>query len=183
MEGTPVQELSCIAMNYETQNVIRVYHNFAYCPKYLDKWARRHIHGLDTSVFSSIAFENEDALCKDFKEWTSSFSNIVEMYANCPRKENTLLGLDIKDIGLPVWSERVKHKYHNVPNMLKERNESFFMGFDECCHSMYHRLYRPSYKVFLHTPCQIAKWQSGYHCSLADSFELFLYYCENFNKL
>ena len=176
-EGGPIQELSAIAMSPSKNTIVNIYHNFGFCSSDTDVWARKHIHGLDPEILIDIAFPNESLLIKDFKTWLSQF-HVINAYGNNTFRESCKLNLSITDIGLPLWSERVKHNYHKIPNQYKLYNEPFnFLA----CDSERHRLYvRPNVSL-CRTLCQKAKALHGWHCSLADVFELYLFYCENWS--
>ena len=175
MEGTPVQELSALMMDIKQECIIAAYHRHAYCSPTMDRWCRSNIHGLDPDVLKEIGFPNEDELFNDFKIWFQKFTHVEKAYANNPRKETRFLSIPVTDIELPVWSERVKFMYHNIPNRFKEDNQSLFMNINIICNTKYHGLFSPS-RVRCRTPCQVAKSKASHHCSLADVSELFLYY-------
>lgn len=176
MEGTPVQELSALAMSTTDCVVINGYHNYAYCSINEDKWSRNHVHGLDPHMLQEYGFSNEQDLIKNFLVWYHSFPNIVKTFSNDPSKEAKLLHIEIEDIRLPVWSERIKHRYHKLPNSFKEDSDCIFMELDLCCDREMHRLYSKPLNVKFNTLCQRARWNAGYHCSLADVCEMFLFY-------
>ena len=180
MEGTPVQELSAVAMDMSDKVAIDIYHKYAYCPPHKDKWARRHIHGLDPFLLKEYGFRCEDELLEDFRKWLSQFPNINTMYANNPTKEKSYLKMDIKDIGLPVWSERVKHRYHKIPNALKEDNDCIFMQLGVYCHLDIHSKFCYSPPPLTDSANHLAKANSSFHCSLCDVSELYLYYRQEY---
>ena len=80
------------------------------------------------------------------------------------------------DIGLPVWSERVKRPYHIIPNRLKEDNEVLFMDINVVCDTRYHNSFSSPPHWKRNTPCQVAKSKCSFHCSLADVSEMYLFY-------
>ena len=176
-EGSPIQELSAIAMDVVTGHIVDVYHHFAYCPTERDWWARRHVHGLNPLYLQHIGFESEPALVQDFRCWLRRF-NVLKVIGNDARTEAEKLNLRIYDIGLPEWSVRVLHMYHKIPNVLKTQNISF--NCNARCHSDYHSYYLQPTVDFKLPPNQLARVEHGYHCSLADVFELYYYYCEQF---
>lgn len=68
--------------------------------------SRLHVHGLNTNFLNHHGFPDEEALIQDFKEWLSP-KDVMTMYANDPTKENNILNLNIKDIGISPWADRV----------------------------------------------------------------------------
>ena len=176
MEGTPVQELSALAMDVRDNVVIAAYHEYAYCPPHKDRWARRHIHGLDPDLLKKHGFSHEDDLFEDFRKWLTSFPKIQTIYANNPTKERRALKLDILDIGLPVWAERRLGSYHRVPNALKEDGDYLFMELEVCCHPDFHSLFEYTPMTDPSNINQVAKASGIYHCALCDVAELFLFY-------
>ena len=176
-EGSPIQELSAIAMNVVTRRIVDVYHNYAYCPNEQDWWARRHIHGLNPIYLMYIGFESEPALVEDFRCWLRRF-NILKLIGNDAHIEAEKLNLTIFSIGLPEWSIHVKYNYHKIPNVFKNHNISF--DSKARCHSEYHSHYLQQTINFKWSPNQLARVEHGYHCSLDDVYELYYYYCEQF---
>ena len=138
---------------------------------------RKHLHGLNPSYLINIGFENEQSLIEDFKQWLCGFS-IQKLIGNNPRNEMQKLNLHIFDIGLPQWHIRVRYNYHKIPNVLKNYNLSF--DSSTSCSSEYHSCYLQPHVNFSLTPNELARIEHGYHCSLADVYELYYFYCENF---
>ena len=172
-----MQELSGVAMCMVNKNVVDVFHNYAYCPWDQDGWSRKHIHGLNPDLLVDSAYANEHLLIDAFLTWLSKF-NVFIIYANNPRSESIKLGLTICDIGLPDWAERVKHDYHTIPHFYKMNNEDYDLNIS--CHDIMHSCYETT-PIYSHmTPNQIAKAKHGWHCSLADAFELYLFYLSEF---
>ena len=87
-----MQELSAIAMNNVTYQIVSVFHKHAFCNPEDDAWSRVNIHGLNPDFLKDYGFLNEDALIIDFKKWLQSF-DIVCMYANNPNRERRLFAL------------------------------------------------------------------------------------------
>ena len=88
-EGEPVQELSAIAMDSCSYQIVSVYHQHAKCDPNADSWARKHIHGLNQQYLQDYGFSNECALLIDFKRWLAAF-NVVSTFCNDPTKEKKL---------------------------------------------------------------------------------------------
>ena len=171
-EGEPAQELSGIAMDNETYEIISVFHHHAACDPTLDNWSRRNIHGLNVKCLSDYGLENEECLAIAFQRWLKTF-DVKCMYANDPCKERRLLKNDrIVDALLPRWEDRVNTPYHAVASRFKElcipinnvRCTSFIHNARAC--SVSRHLNRTQTLKLLH----------GYHCSLYDSYELYLQY-------
>lgn len=166
-EGIPIQELSALVVS--GKNIVNSYHNYAWCPPNKDIWSRKNIHGLNPNFLYHNGFPNETILIQDFRKWLSLF-NVDKIYVNgFSKHEQIKLDVSIIDIGLPEWSERIKHDYHNIPNSCKKLN-----------HSEAHNCYVSSGNISkCNTPSQQAKISHGWHCSLMDVYELYLFYLES----
>ena len=170
MEGSPSQEISAIHMNALTKQIVDVYH--AHANTYEDdSWARRYIHGLNMSFLERHGFRDEIALITNFKDWLSS-KNIMSIYANDPTKEAKLLNINISDIRLPPWAKRVYQSYHQMANDFKR---DFVPIMDKRCCPKAHNMYQ-RYPIKRLSATEIAKREHGFHCSLYDAYELYLYY-------
>ena len=156
------------------KNIIAVYHKYAMCPPFADAWARLHLHGLNVSYLAKHGLKDEATLLCDFKRWLDQFE-VVTMYANNPTRELEKLDLSIVDIGLPPWAERVHHSYHKTPQDHKWTSRPFcHITCNNHVHSDY--VYRSYHDCRTYT--QKVKAAHGFHCSLADVHELYLYYLE-----
>ena len=175
-----MQELSALVMDVRDNVVIAAYHEHAYCPPHKDQWARKHIHGLDPDLLKQHGFKCDDELFEDFHKWLTAFPKIQAYFANNPTKEKQALKLEIQDIGLPVWSERRKQRYHRIPNALKEDGDYLFMEHDVCCHPDFHSKFQYTPVTKPYSENQIAKASETYHCSLSDVTELFLFYRDHY---
>ena len=170
-EGEPVQELSAIAMDNETHRIVSVYHKHADCDPSLDFWARQNIHGLNVKYLSQCGFPNETVLIADFEKWLQSL-NIKCMFANNPAKERHMLPkYEVFDILLPPWEKRIDMSYHEVANRFKELNLPVSSAQ---CSTYIHNQYCRS--RFFTTNSQVLKSLHGYHCSLFDCYEMYLFY-------
>ena len=163
----------------DTLQICAVYHKFAACEPFQDMWSRRYIHGLDFGRLYQHGFTNEQELLCDFKSWLSQF-NVQDIYANNCVRERQLLNMNVKDVGLPNWVERVKHRYHNIPQFCKKYGQPIF---NVICDEDNHRIFQrrdilPSMKL-----CDKLKYAHGYHCSLADVYELYLFYEQLFDDV
>ena len=166
-EGEPVQELSAIAMDNWSYQIVSVYHEHAKCDPNADSWARKHIHGLNQQYLQDHGFSNECALLIDFKRWLAAF-NVVCIFCNDPTKEKKLFpNLIINDILLPPWDSRVNQHYHEVTKRFKELSVPILNV--RCSRYIHNQCFFPPY---LNT----AKVMFGHHCSLYDSYQLYLFY-------
>ena len=176
-EGEPWQELSCIVISPKQKNIVAVYHKYAACDPFADPWARLHIHGLSTSYLLKYGLKDEKTLIVDFKRWLKQF-HVIIMYANNPAREQDKLRLPMLDIGLPQWIDRVHHSYHQIPQMYKMSSKPF-------CHITCNNHVHSEYVYRNFTDCttylQKVKADHGFHCSLADVHELYLFYLENYS--
>ena len=170
LEGEPAQELSAIAMNAESRQVIDTYHAYAYTHK-PDEWSRCHVHGLNPNFLKENGFSDESALVKDFKCWLRG-KDILVTYANNPIKEIKLLNLPIKDMALPQWSERAAHFGYQTALAFKKKHVPVF---NKICPQGAHSNFS-SYPVYRNTYTEHVKKDFGHHCSLYDAFSLYLFY-------
>lgn len=170
IEGQTAEELSAIEMNINSRQIVDVYHAYAQSHD-SDDWARRHIHGLSPSFLKSHGFPNEAALINNFKQWLRG-KDILVMYANDPQKEKSLLNLPIRDMGLPRWADRVSLLSHQTALAFKRKSIPIF---NKSCSPDAH-LDFTFYPVFRHTATELAKKQYQFHCSLYDTYALYLHY-------
>lgn len=166
-EGEPVQELSAIAMNNWTYEIVSVYHQHANCNPQEDEWSRKHVHGLNQQYLQDFGFCDENSLLSDFKKWLATF-NVACIFCNNPGKERKLFpNLIINDILLPPWINRVNQHYHEVTKRFKELSIPIL---NVRCSKYIHN--QCKFPPFLDTP----KVAFGHHCSLYDCYELYLFY-------
>lgn len=168
-----MQELSAIQINALTKQIVDVYHQHANS-EVQDFWPRLHIHGLSKVFLKNHALPDEEALIQDFKKWLRG-KDVLAMYANNPDKEKQCLGLPIKDMPLPKWSERTNQPYHRMAHSFKN---NFIPILDKRCCSAAHASFS-NYKMKRDSESELAKYQFGFHCSLYDAYELYLYYVCN----
>ena len=172
-EGDPVQELSALAMDNVTFQIISVYHKHADCDSDSDGWARTHVHGLNQSYLRLHGFSNDSELLSDFQKWLDSL-NVICIFANNPAKERLFLHNNIiRDSLLPNWVDRASEPYHQVANCFKDLNIPVH-GIN--CNPYAHRDYRSPSMRHLKTKKEEAKALHGHHCSLYDAYELYLYH-------
>ena len=130
---------------------------------------------LTLDVYIKTGFQISRNLC-DFKTWLSQF-DVQDIFANNCVQERRLLNMNVKDVGLPNWAERVKHRYHNIPQFCKKYGQPIFhVVCDEDNHRCFQRRdIVPSMKL-----SDKLKYAHGYHCSLADVYEVYLFYEEQY---
>ena len=173
MEGYSVQELSAIQMNAGSRQIVDVYHAHAKSQT-VDTWPRRHIHGLNNHFLHRYGYPNEDCLLQNFRSWLCG-KNVLVILTNNPRKEGLTPTLNIKDISLPPWSERVSHPSHQVARRFK--NE-FIPILDKRCCAEAHSAFE-GYPLFNMNETEIVKRNYGFHCSLYSAYEMYLCYIMN----
>ena len=137
------------------------------------------IHGLDFERLYQHGFSNEQELICDFKTWLSQF-DVQDIFANNCVKERSLLDMNVKDVGLPNWTERVKYHYHNIPQFCKRSGRPIL---DVICDKENHRCFEFREIQPSMTLCNKLKYAHGYHCSLADVYEVYLFYEEMFGNV
>lgn len=173
MEGDSIQELSAIQMNVMSRQIVDVYHKHAKSDR-TDFWSRLHLHGLSKLFLEEYGLPSEKALLEDFKKWLAG-KDVLAMYANDPKMEEAILKLPIKDMGLPRWAERGFHPYHQTALAFKR---NFIPILDKRCCKDAHSSFS-SYPMKKHSKTELVKHEYGFHCSLYDSFELYLCYVTN----
>lgn len=178
-EGEPVQELSAIAMDNVTYQIVSIYHKHAFCDPDDDQWSRRNVHGLNPDFLSECGFPNACELTDNFKEWLESFV-ILCMYANNPVKERKLFQKNIvHDIFLPQWEKRMKKSYHKIAICFKQLNVPIV---NVRCANYVHSRFISQFCV-TSSGKELAKRLHGFHCSLYDCFELYLFYLSKTENL
>ena len=170
-EGSPTQELSAIEMDFQTREIVDVFHGYAFINVITDSFARRHIHGLNTDFLFRKGYENTNILVDALKDWIRAKKHYM-CYGNNPAKEIDELGLYLVDIGLHQWIYRIEKPYQQVAFHFKRHNIPILSK--RCCaeaHSSYQKAYvRPFSKT------DAAKERYGYHCSLYDCLAMYLCY-------
>lgn len=166
--------MSAIAMDNESREILSVYHQHADCDPEVDSFCRKYIHGLNPEYLHRYGFRNECALVADFQRWLTKFK-VVLMLANNPAKERKLLGnVYVEDILLPDWVHRQKALYHTVSRRFKELNLPIR---NVRCDAYIHNCYvdMPRYTRGL-KESEVMKLLHGRHCSLYDTYEMYLFY-------
>ena len=173
-EGSPIQELSAIEMDLDTREIIDVFHDYAYTEED-DEFCRKHIHGLNRDFLFRQGYSETHKLVDAFKEWMREKKNFL-LYGNNPQAEIRDLQLRISDIGLDKWLVRTDKSYHMIAYTFKR---SFIPIRSRQCYKEAHSAFTGCL-VRLHNATDIAKEKHGFHCSLYDCYELYLYYVTTF---
>ena len=164
IEGFPVRELAALYIN-ESHQIVDVFHDFANAaPGDSDV----SVHGLPPTIPNACA--NQDELLCKFKVWLSEHPYSC-MYANDPHLEQHLLHLDVKDLRLPLWKDRMTSFSHCVA-VLAKRIHYDIMGHSCSCHTMFQMLSPKRFPINLGI---MARSLFGHHCALYDCLELYLY--------
>ena len=172
-EGSPVQELSGVAINARTKAFEGVFHEYAdFCAS--DNFARRHIHGLNRLFLNKHSVGSETILFDRFRKWLNKF-NIKAIYANDPQKEQAILNRPVLNFPLHIWVERRNKRYHRQAITCK--NISFKINGRTFCPKEAHSDYvcTPHHR---NPEIKAAKKEHGYHCSLYDTMELVMAFRE-----
>jgi len=170
-EGEPTQELSALEMDLKSGEIVDVFHSYAYTNKN-DWFARKHIHGLDPLFLKQNGYENSAELFTAFQCWMKRKCHIVAMYGNAPNKEKKELNLDITDIGLDNWATRHTKLYHQIAVSYKKK--SLAIHTQRCTAKAHSRF--QSAIVRHNNVGDAVREQHGYHCSLYDCYELYLFF-------
>ena len=172
-EGSPTQELSALEMDYETREIVDVFHGYAFTTED-DYFARKHIHGLSPDFLKKAGYESPSQLIETFHSWLRG-KRFIFLFGNNPGKEVKDLQLFISDIGLDQWKTRAYKAYHEVAYSFKKQNIPICSK--RCCveaHSMYHSAIVRPFNLG-----DAAKERHGHHCSLYDCFEMYLFYIQS----
>ena len=81
-----------------------------------DRWARRHVHGLNREYLALHGVKDDHVLLREFKDWLQSHP-YEQIVANAPRKESMFLNLPIQDVCLPPWKDRAVLLSHRLAVM------------------------------------------------------------------
>ena len=159
-------------MDNETYKIVDVYHKHIDCKARDDVWSRQNFHGLNLDYLHKYGHRCLCDFIADFQRWLNKF-HILQLYANNPHKERVLLHTSlINDLLLPVWRQRVSQPYHQVAVCFKDLNVPIL---NTKCDSYVHN----AYDCFIRndeSDLEKLKRLHGYHCSLYDCYELYLFY-------
>ena len=179
-EGTPVQEFSAIYVNEDKCEIVDVFHHHVKYPFIThrddDFYARRHVHGLNLKFLSKYGLVNEQTLLSEFHKWLQQHP-YTTLYAHGPEKEQQLLSpLRVKNVHLSEWKVRCCHLSHELALFLKNNTipickvscnaHTSFTGWKPKC-------------VHAPTVTDCAKMKFGFHCSLYDCVECYLFHLCN----
>ena len=168
MEGEPIQELSALAVDSKTLEVMDIFHHYGdYSAS--DKFARVHVHGLSKHFLSQHSVGSESKLINKFLIWLEA-KNVKAIYANNPTKEVEVLGLPVINYPLSNWIDRQDNFLHQLTIRLKNNSHDFC---HRCCPAEAHSAYIQPYK-HKNPAITEAKAKHGFHCSFYDVVELFL---------
>ena len=176
-EGEPIQEFTALYVDSESHDIIDVFHRYVVFPPThgydSDRWARRHVHGLNRIYLAVHGLQNETVLLREFNKWLLSHP-YEQILANAPRKESTFLNLPVHDVCLPPWKERAVLLSHRLSLSLKR--DAIPINGIQCssAHSCFVD-WRPRDPRIL-SPKDVIKHDFGFHCSLYDCMEIYLYY-------
>ena len=175
-QGTPIQEFSAIYVNEETFEIVDVFHKYVIYPCSVyddDKWARKHVHGLDLDFLAVHGLRDREELKTSFFTWLSDHP-YNEMYANCPNILSPFLSLSIKDVYLVSWSSRDSDLSHQIALFLKLKCAKIC---NVCCAAAHRsfRYWRPT-QVYDMSSHDKARMKFRHHCSFYNAIENFLYH-------
>lgn len=172
-EATPLKECSAIEIDGENFKILDVYHRYANSGEDGESgYSHTHVHGLNSDFLSENGFATEQELIDDFKNWIAS-KNYRKICCNDPTREREIFkDLCFEDLKLPMWSQRSSQSYHVTANSFKGSSVPIL---NTSCSWYAHRDFR-TYPKAPRTSAQLARAMHGYHCSLYDSYELYLYY-------
>ena len=176
-EGEPIQEFTALYVDSDSHTIIDVFHRYVAYPSVCgydsDRWARRHVHGLNRLHLSVHGLHNPTELLSDFNEWLHSHP-YEHILANAPQKESAFLNLPILDVCLPPWKQRAQLLSHRLSLSLKRHSIPINGIRCSSAHSSFVD-WRPRHLYSL-SPTDVIKRDFGFHCSLYDCMELYFYY-------
>ena len=162
-------------MDDQTYEIVDVFHKYVIYPYSVyddDKWARKHVHGLDLDFLAAHGLRDEEELKTTFLTWLSDHPYDA-MYGDHPTRESELLSLTIKDVGLVPWSMRDSDRSHQIALSLKRKCVKIC---NVCCAAAHRsfRHWRPV-RVYDMSYRDKALMKFRYHCSFYIALECFLY--------
>lgn len=169
-EGSPILELSAIAMNFHTREIVDVFHEYA-SEKQENNFARLHVHGLDQNYVKEKGYGSSKELIHTFLSWLKG-KIVLTMFGNNPAFECKELDLNILDIDLDKWIDRIDKPYHIIANAFKNK---FIPILGRRCSPEAHSSFR-GVITKTNKKSDIARQKHGVHCSLYDCYEMYLCY-------
>ena len=168
IEGTPAQELAAIEINRGTNEIVDVFHAFAFTDED-DSFARKHIHGLNEDYLKAEGFPDEASLLTVFRMWMHNKPH-ASVFSNGAHKESKVLAMEVKELKLLPWAERRHAASHQIA-----------IRFKELCIPILGRKCSPSASFVSAAACSnplsfVAKARHGHHCALYDAIELYYEY-------
>ena len=176
-EGEPIQEFTALYVDSVSHDILDVFHRHVKFTKTYgydsDRWARRHVHGLNREYLALHGVQDEHVLLREFKDWLQ-WHPYEQILANAPRKESMFLNLPIHDVCLPPWKDRAVLLSHRLAVSLKR--DAMPINGIQC--SVAHSCFidwcpRRPYSL---SPKDVIKRDFGFHCSLYDCMELYFYH-------
>ena len=174
-EGAYAEEIAAIAVNSSTLQIIDVFHEFAK-PQAVDDWSRKHVHGLNCNWLQNNAkFNNQTELMQAFRQWLRG-RNVLAIFANDPSKERMLFGQDlaVNDLCFPMWSQREARPSHLITFLFKR---AFIPVLNKRCCAEAHSSFK-YVPVYRNSTSELARRRFGFHCSLYDCLECYLFFIE-----
>ena len=170
-----MQELSALEMDGYSLEVIDVFHEHAFCEEIRQDWyARKHIHGLSPAYLKANGHASPSKLIQSFQNWLAKKNYKKTLYANNPTSECAMLELEINDIDLERWAVRADKLYHKKAHDFKV---NFSPIYAKRCSREAHSSFQSVIVKRPNNPSDLARHAHGFHCSLYDVYELYLFYC------
>ena len=157
-------------MNFKSKEIVDVFHGHAFTTE-LDSFSRRHVHGLNPVLLKKTGYENTYKLLKAFHSWRKNKQSVI-VYGNNPTKESKELRLYMTDIGLDIWMMRDVKPYHEMALTFKKHSIS--ICGKKCSKAMHSKFENAIVRPY--NMGDTAKERHGYHCSLYDCYELYLFH-------
>ena len=160
-------------MDYQTREIVDVFHAHAFSD--VDDWyARKHVHGLSPSYLSKAGYCNVQQLFSAFYDWLYDKS-FITLYGNYPAQEIADLKISIRDIKLDSWRVRRNKTSHKIALLYKK----LFIPIKsiQCCEEAHSHFKSVPTRPF--NLSDAAKEEHGFHCSLYDTYEMYLFYLQN----
>lgn len=155
-------------MNFYTREIIDVFHGYAFTHEE-DDFARQHIHGLNKTFLKLEGYQTTEELVQAFRSWMRG-KPISFIYGNNPAIERKELNLNIVDVGLDQWIDRINQPYHCIARAFKEK---FIPICSKRCSFDAHSSFRGAF-VRRNKLSDRARASHGFHCSLYDCYEMYL---------
>ena len=170
-EGTPIQEWSAIVVEEKSSLIRDIFHGYVRYPFVCDEdyFARKYIHGLRVKDLACVGFSDVNVLLTEFRHWLRPYAS-CPMYAHAPAKESQFLSCVLQDVCLPPWKERVKTVSHSTAKAMKLNQ----VPICNITCTMHDPVYYKSHRQYPNET-DLAKAAFGYHCSLYDCYEIFLW--------